>query len=235
MADKFFSRTVEQMEVLFDKISEGYSKFAIDSMLAAKLDKAVGKRIVDDGPKNRIILGFPTTTKNTVAATPNADGSITINGTNSSSSNAVLVFDLWGNASASSDNKQNPFTQNGVYIMKGSGSDDVRIQFYGYNDDLQLTQLANSASDVEVTIDGTYQYYVFRLWMKGSAAFDNLKLYPMCCLKDLYQISSEFRPYVPTNGELYEMIKALQPATLMSMQSPVTLTDSLTDSPQEDV
>lgn len=235
MADKFFSRTVEQMEVLFDKIAEGYSKFAIDSMLAAKLDKAVGKRIIDDGPKNRVVLGFPSTTRNQVTATPNSDGTITINGTNTSSSNTILVYDLWGQASVSSDNKQNPFTQNGTYIMKGSGSDDVRIQLYGYNDDLTLVSLANSSGDVEVTVDGTYKYYVFRIWIKGSAAFDNVTLYPMCCLKDLYEISPEFRPYVPTNAELYEMIKALQPASLMSMQTPVQLTDSLSDSPEEDV
>ncbi len=213
----------EQIMEAFTKSLNSYSNSEINNLLAEKADQSdvetlsgnmeslseTLKSVIDTGPKNRIILGFPATTKSGVTATPNEDGTITISGTNSSSSNTVLVFDLWGSAASTTDNKQNPFTQDGVYIMKGSGSDNVRIQFYGYNDDLQLNLLANSASDVEVTINGAYKYYVFRIWIKGSAVFDDLTLYPMCCLKDLYDISPDFKPYIPTNAELYAMIKEL--------------------------
>ena len=207
--DKFdMSVITENMDKLDTALADTDSTV---SSLDAKTDSisAKLKRVIDTGPKNRIILGFPATTKSGVTATPNVDGTITISGTNSSSSNTVLVFDLWGSAASTTDNKQNPFTQDGVYIMKGSGSDNVRIQFCGYNDDLQLNLLANSASDVEVTINGAYKYYVFRIWIKGSAVFDDLTLYPMCCLKDLYDVSPDFKPYVPTNAELYAMIKEL--------------------------
>ncbi len=213
----------EQIMEAFTKSLNSYSNSEINNLLAEKADQSdvetlsgnmeslseTLKSVIDTGPKNRIILGFPATTKSGVTATPNEDGTITISGTNSSSSNTVLVFDLWGSAASTTDNKQNPFTQDGVYIMKGSGSDNVRIQFYGYNDDLQLNLLANSASDVEVTINGAYKDYVFRIWIKGSAVFDDLTLYPMCCLKDLYDISPDFKPYIPTNAELYAMIKEL--------------------------
>lgn len=185
---------------------------SIDAQMKSNDDKISSPlvQLVDDGPKNRIKLGFPTTTKNAVTATANSDGTITLSGTNSSTSSTILVFDLYANAAASTDNKQNPFIANGKYIMKGSGSNIVRIQFYGYNDDLQLSVLANSADDVEVTIDGTYKYYVFRIWIAGSASFDNVVLSPMCCLKDFYDISSAFRPYTPSSSELYDMIKAIQ-------------------------
>lgn len=173
------------------------------------MDRATLVELVNNGAKNRVIIGFPVTTKNTVTATPNADGTITIDGTNNSSSSTILVFDLYANASASTDNKQNPFLSNGKYIFTGSGSNSVRVQLCGYNDDLKLNVLANSADDVEVTIDGTYKYYVFRIWIAGSASFDNVKLYPMCCLKAYHDVSNEFRPYIPTNAELYEMIKAM--------------------------
>lgn len=173
-------------------------------------DRAALIKAVNDGAKNRVIVGFTTTTKSNITATPNADGSITLSGTNSSSSTTILLFDLYANASASTDNKQNPFTRNGTYIVKGTESNSVHVQLYGYNDDLTLNVLANASTDVEVTIDGTYKYYVFRLWIAGSASFDDLKIYPMCCAKEDYTISNEFRPYIPTNAELYEMIKALQ-------------------------
>lgn len=220
---RHFAHTTAEIDAAVDKTAGTYTSAETDALLAEKADQSdvetlsgnmeslseTLKSVIDTGPKNRIILGFPATTKSGVTATPNENGTITISGTNSSSSSTILVFDLWGNASASTDNKQDPFTEEGEYIFTGSGSNSVRIQLYGYNDDLQLNVIANSSSSVEFTVDGTYKYYVFRIWIAGGASFDNLVLSPMCCLKDLYDISPDFKPYVPTNEELYAMIKEL--------------------------
>ena len=220
---RHFAHTTAEIDAAVDKTAGTYTSAETDALLAEKADQsdvealsgnmeslsAKLKSVIDTGPKNRIILGFPATTKSGVTATPNDDGTITISGTNSSSSSTILVFDLWGNASASTDNKQDPFTEKGEYIFTGSGSNSVRVQLYGYNDDLQLNVIANSSSSVEFTVDGTYKYYVFRIWIAGGASFDDLVLSPMCCLKDLYDISPDFKPYVPTNAELYAMIKEL--------------------------
>lgn len=220
---RHFTHTTAEIDAAVDKTAGTYTSAETDALLAEKADQsdvetlsgnmeslsATLKSVIDTGPKNRIILGFPATTKSGVTATPNDDGTITISGTNSSSSSTILVFDLWGNASASTDNKQDPFTEKGEYIFTGSGSNSVRVQLYGYNDDLQLNVIANSSSSVEFTVNGTYKYYVFRIWIAGSASFDDLVLSPMCCLKDLYDVSPDFKPYVPTNEELYAMIKEL--------------------------
>lgn len=159
---------------------------------------AVLAGILDSGAKNRVIVGFPETTKSGITATPNEDGSITLNGTNSGSSSTILVFDLYAQASVSTDNKQNPFAENGRYIFTGSGSNSVRIQLYGYNDDLQLSVIANSSDNVEFTVDGTYKYYVFRIWIAGGASFDTSGLLLCAALlrSMLYQTSSvnTFRP-----------------------------------------
>lgn len=39
---------------------------------------------------------------------------------------------------------------------------------------------------------------------------DGIIVYPMICLKGLFDISSDFEQYAPTNRELYEMILAMQ-------------------------
>lgn len=165
--------------------------------------------IVDKGAKNRIIIGFRETTKSGITITPEPDGTLTLNGTNNTSSSTILVFDLYANASASTENKQDPFLRNGRYVLRGTGSSSVRIQLYGYNDDLALEVLANSSADTEFTVDGSYKYYVFRIWVAASASFDNTKLYPMCCSAEDFAASEDFCPYVPSNAELYAMLRSL--------------------------
>lgn len=246
---RHFAHTTAEIDAAVDKTNETYTSAETDTLLAEKADQSdvetlsgnteslseTLKSVIDTGPKNRIILGFPATTKSGVTATPNDDGTITISGTNSSSSSTILVFDLWGNASASTDNKQDPFTEEGEYIFTGSGSNSVRVQLYGYNDDLQLNVIANSSSSVEFTVDGTYKYYVFRIWIAGSASFDDLVLSPMCCLKDLYDISPDFKPYVPTNEELYAMIKALQPGASLQSVSLQRMDAAVIENATEDI
>ena len=122
----------------------------------------------------------------------------------------IAIFDLYAQASSSTANKQDPFIEQGSYILKGTGNSGIRVQAYGYNDDLTLNVLANSSSDAYFEVDGTYQYYVFRIWVGASASFDNFILRPMCCLQEFYEVSTAFKPYLPSNSELYDMIKSLQ-------------------------
>ena len=173
-------------------------------------NKEALKHLVDDGPKNRIKIGVSETEKQGVTFTPNGDGTITVNGTNTGSGTMIAIFDLYAQASSSTANKQDPFIEQGSYILKGTGNSGIRVQAYGYNDDLTLNVLANSSSDAYFEVDGTYQYYVFRIWVGASAAFDNFILRPMCCLQEFYEVSTAFKPYLPSNSELYDMIKSLQ-------------------------
>jgi len=59
--------------------------------------------------------------------------------------------------------------------------------------------ISNTGQDVTVTIDDTWPYYVMRIWVAGAASFDNLKIYPMLCTEEDYEISPEFVPYAESN------------------------------------
>lgn len=87
-----------------------------------------------------------------------------------------------------------------------------------------LTQLAqaSTSSAVEFTYTSnskaTYPYICFRLFIKAPTAshevsFNNLLIEPMVCTKAAWDISHAYQPYRPSYQELYDMVKALQPAT----------------------
>lgn len=195
--------TTEQSAVL----NSGITSYDVNQITK---NKEALKHLVDDGPKNRIKIGVSETEKQGVTFTPNGDGTITVNGTSTGSGTMIAIFDLYAQASSSTANKQDPFIEQGSYILKGTGNSGIRVQVYGYNDDLTLNVLANSSSDAYFEVDGTYQYYVFRIWVGASASFDNFILRPMCCLQEFYEVSTAFKPYLPSNSELYDMIKDLQ-------------------------
>lgn len=163
----------------------------VDQALTAGLQSRLSAaKSVDIGLKNVITLGFGTKTVKDITITTNRDGSITLNGTLSGSSNTILVNDLASQDLGSFEGLHNPFPINGTYTVVGLGRSDLKLQLLAYNSSSDYSAIANDSDNVDVTIDGTYKYYTFRLWVAKNATFDNLTIRPMCCLKDYYTIST---------------------------------------------
>lgn len=167
------------------------------------------KDIVDSGAKNRIkvdAIGTTSTsgasyTSNGTTFTLNADGSITCSGDNDNTadSSVRLLFDsAYFNAA--------PYCT-GEYILSGSPSDASDSTYfcscygssYNYKDTgngIVLPSTATTSINVYITVK------------KGKSA-DGKTFYPMICRKAAYDVSKVYKPYVPSNEELYAMIQAL--------------------------
>lgn len=128
---------------------------------------------------NVINLGFSTDTKNNVSFS-HTDNNIILNGTLNTSSNTILIFDLAHDATSSTQYQANPFPSTGEYTISPTNNSNIRVQLYGYNDDLQLVNLYNSSSGGTVNIDLSYSYYVFRLWIAGNSSFNNYSFTCKC-------------------------------------------------------
>lgn len=133
--------------------------------------------------QNRLYLGFTSSVKNGVAYMHDDDNNITLNGTLNTSSNTILIFDLNGDYSSSTEYPKNPFQGHpGAYTISATGNTNIRIQLYGFNSDLQLVSIFNGSNGGTVNIDNSYQYYVFRIWIAGSASFNNYTFTCKCTL-----------------------------------------------------
>ena len=154
---------------------------------------------------NLVKIGFTATTGDGVTVTPDSDGSITLNGTRSGTNPTILVNDLASDADAVTVLETRYTLPTGTYLLKGTGNDNVRIQLRCHDGTNSVT-LYNSTNDNTVTLDGTYPYCFFRIWVAGSASFDNFKFYPMFQLADIADDS--FRKYQPSLQEQIDELKA---------------------------
>lgn len=167
------------------------------------------KDIVDSGAKNRIkvdAIGTTTTsgtsyTTNGTTFTLNADGSITCSGDNDNTADSSmrLLFDSeYFNAA--------PYCT-GEYVLSGSPSDasdsTYFVSCYGssYN-------YKDTGSGILLPSTSTATISVYITVKKGQSA-DGKTFYPMICRKAAYDVSKVYKPYVPSNEELYAMIQAL--------------------------
>lgn len=133
--------------------------------------------------QNRLYLGFTSSVKNGIAYMHDDNNNITLNGTLNTSSNTILIFDLNGDYSSSTEYPKNPFQGHpGAYTISATGNSNIRIQLYGFNSDLQLVNIFNGSNGGTVTIDNSYEYYVFRLWIAGGSSFANHTFTCKCTL-----------------------------------------------------
>lgn len=151
-----------------------------------------------EGSKNLTPNTASSGTVSDVAFTVNKDGTVKANGTAS----AATWFKI-------ADNLTLPA---GKYVISGgevvSGNVNVRVV-------LSPEQLAAS-----IIADSNGNSYTFTLSSETTAnvyvrmstgrTANNVLVKPMICTKDMWDISQEYVPYIPTNRELYEMILALQ-------------------------
>lgn len=211
-ADKF------DMDVITDnadKIDAALHEQAVNiATLTADeaIDRAALVQLVDGGPKNSCKLGF--TSKAAASGNPsitNNDDSITLNGSRTSSSATILVYDLVTDEGASQSTRYT--LPAGKYICKGTNDSSVRIQVFAHNGTVEsLVKLSDVSTDNEFEYTAAQKqstpYLCYRVWIAGSSSFDNLTVYPMICSKAAWNISQAYQPYRPTYQELYDMIRS---------------------------
>ena len=142
------------------------------------------------------------TNLNGLTATPNGDGSITVNGT--STATTILYFNLAtlsgnGNSLQSNGMKNLP---NGTYRF-GTLPDGIRLQIYGSDVPNAGASDAHFISDStrgNFTISRVYRYNWVRLSVSGNTTLNNAVVYPA-----IYFASDTDDTYEPYTGETYEV------------------------------
>ena len=192
------------------RVFDAYTKSEVDGFVSALDDRvdAVEEemsnqldwmRDIIDGKGKNLLNVFDaysgqTTTINGVTWTVNNDGTVTANGTATANSffyvtpsNSNIVFSSYRT------------------IMTGcpaGGSDSTY--------EMQTVQIGGAThhdygSGVEQVSGYSYRYVV--LTVRNGYTANNLVFKPMICLKDVYDITSEFVSYTPPMSELYQLIR----------------------------
>ena len=174
------------------------NRFATDTQLnQIETNKTNISSVCDYGGKN---IFEPTITSGTyygLTVTVNADNTITINNSTALEESKYIVL---GTATPK---------QAGTYTFDGTPS-GITTETGGY---MRIEQGSSGVSQVltpvDIDLNNTQAFNVYLRVLAGKT-YDNVTLKPLLCLKSLYQASSTYEPYAPSNRELYEMIKALQ-------------------------
>lgn len=150
-------------------------------------------KLVDGGTKN-FLKNEGTTTS---TATVNSDGTIIINGTNTSAVNIALSSTTKlpaGDYVLSTEN-----IASNVYLT-------VRVA-----NDIQYT-CTGSTNSISFTLNEETTLERIYLFINANTSIDNLKLTPMICSKAAWDISQNYVPYRPSYDELVARITALENA-----------------------
>ena len=142
------------------------------------------------------------TNLNGLTATPNGDGSITINGT--ATATTILYFNLAvengaNNASQANGTKN---LRSGTYRFKELPS-GIYLQIYGSdmpNAGTSDARLIKEGRKGSFTVDDTYQYNWIRLLVERDTTFNNVVIYPA-----IYLASDTDDTYDPYNGNTYNI------------------------------
>lgn len=173
-----------------------YTKTEIDSMIARidateAEDRAALAQQVDNSSKNLLKIIATPQSKNGITFSVSSDGSVSLNGTATSST----VFPL---------NDQIGL-QHGQYILCGIVPRNVYLtgrSTLGTN-----YIVTHNNSDIRIDDDIYYTY----INVSSGVTLDNVIIKPMLCTASDYAISPAFVPYAPNNRQLYELIKQYHP------------------------
>ena len=153
--------------------------------------------------KNKLESVEQTNTLYGVTTNVNSDGSVTLNGTATSTVIAVynFAYDTGGNSSAQNIGKK--CVPNGTYIVSGGILNQCRLQIIGSNNPSGTSGIVGlfDAPSGTVTIDDTYAYNWVRLYIAANAQFTNTTIYPMIRLTS--ESDATYAPYeniCPING-----------------------------------
>ena len=191
-----------------------YTKTETDNLLAAKQDNltvdqlaAVNSGItsdclqyvVDDGQKNLLNYRRPDNTLNGVTFTNNPDGSISLSGIASAAfarQGTCLLSDI-----------PTSFIGKTVRLTGGYNSS---IRLRGYENASSTTAIYTddgSGVNFTVTSDMINNPYQIRISISNGVDCNGVTIYPM--IRDASLPGDNYKPYAPSNRELYEMILAI--------------------------
>ena len=158
-------------------------------------DEAALVELVDGSAKN--LLKNDAASQSTVVVNP--DGTMTINGTNSGAVNLEIsvstVLPAGDYVLSAGD------IASSVYLTARIATGGNQYTCTG------PTKFVSFHLDAETQIERIY------LFINSGTAISNLTVKPMICTEAAWKISQAYQPYRPSYQELYEMVKALQPAT----------------------
>jgi hypothetical protein len=163
-------------------------------------------RLVNETRKNFFKTATASGKMTDVTFTNNDDGTWSTSGTASARRQKFLDFSVPAGLAS------------GRYVLSGcpSGGYDQTAKYclylYDYTANARVTPDNNDFGygfEFSWTPDSTHSYAII-IDIRAGVNANGLTFKPMLCLKSDYAVSNAFVPYIPSNAELYDMIKALQ-------------------------
>ena len=165
------------------------------------------KALVDNPePKNVLnLLSATTQTVNNITFTVNSDYSITFSGNNNTGSAAFFSVPV--------TIPPGSYYFTGMTETGGSGAGLYRLELRSPTATGTVSLVNDSTTPTAWGPTTTYTGY-FNIRVANGTNIDPLEpktVYPMICPRWKYNISSDFVPYVPSNMDLYNLIKSYHP------------------------
>lgn len=168
-----------------------YSRYSLDNYIFPAV-----RKLANDGAKNRLNLAAAqTVTDNGITFTVNSDFSITMTG--STTSTAWLHVPVTVKA--------------GTYKFvgmteQGGSSGSYRLEFR-QTETSGVLFVCDTMAGITATFDEDKTcFFNVRVNNYDFGADNSKTVYPMLCVPALYNVTSEYVPYAPTNRELFEML-----------------------------
>jgi hypothetical protein len=163
----------------------------------------------NNGVKNIVNNTAAASTENAgITWAKNADGSMTGTGTCTGTSGVRVA----GTQGVHNYDAAIPIPR-GTYVIAPTGSSRVNEQFFLYlwtNSSAEPTTITVTQTEYILAIDNDTTRYDLSVRFSGTGVHMDMTLYPMICLKSLYDADPTYQPYALSNAELTAAIKALQ-------------------------
>lgn len=213
--DKFDMSVInENADIIDNALKKHDTKL---SELEGKLTAAISENTAETSI-NRATIGYErinflkntaaSCERNGVTATVNADGSITLNGTNTAGSAFMLFSNLQAGTAINSmqfDHKKH--IPNGRYIMSQGGVSGVTLQTrLSAAENSEGNYVSCGTSDAILTVTDDDLYVWTRILIGTGASFDNVTIYPM--IRPDYVTDGTYRPYRASVEERLAAIEA---------------------------
>ena len=159
--------------------------------------------LIDAGAKNLLKITGTSQTIRNVTFTVNDDGTVSVNGTNNTTSAAVFYLNV-----LPADTAPN---YNGCRLTgcpQGGSTSTYRLAVQLNSE--SFTTYASDTGDGATIQNVPSSDCRVGIFIYAGATVDNLIFKPMICTAEDHAASDAFVPYTPTLRELYEMIQALQ-------------------------
>ena len=201
--------------------TEAKNRIAADTALQAQIDAlhgdaGTGSSTLGYTRKNFLQTKPLTFSKHGITATVNADGTITLDGTNTNSGAFILLTNIRAGGIETAQEFDNyRLLPAGEYILSGGASDGgAKIQ-------LRLAEEPNSIGDVyystpadggevRFTVTEAQKYSYTKLYIAKEATFDNVTICPM--IRDARISDDSYEPYRQSVEERLAALEALMAA-----------------------